>query len=1594
MLRIDLIMQPTQRWALFVGMLLSGLTTNIYADIQWQDGYEVYLPNVTNQTVYTGRSHDSSIIFFDGKWVAMWDSGTEKDGQVIWQSTSTDLIQWSAPIQAFSSSEGSQNPISSTSTRRQWQPSLLVAGSELWCLWSATDKGVYFSKIGSAGEKWFNRLLYGKNSISIEGINWTPFVSNGGIRAASGKIIFPITLVRDSEEWFSAPKRDSVIFTDDGGNTWGMSTGISYGPTGAQCWEATIWEPEPNKLNMISRNVLDKVSLNPLESLKFTTAQLGDINSWKAEALLPLELANSRPHVMKKGSRSFLVQNDSHIVSTDLGANRKNISLLFNRGNGSDFVAGLTLFPETNFANQTWPHVDYPQMEIQGDRGVVIFSHRVSTPTDWTLKVAIIDPLPSETQHYIFPRTARGAIESVTVEGRQCLRFKDNYSSAGVDINANSPLEDKIAIGFDFKAESSDSQTVLSFGAPSVNVFVDHGRAKMTVSGSSTNVDCGPVSGWTSALLVSGMGKTTLEILNSHTSCGIEYAPVDGRALYFGLKYYGDAVKTVGASFLIDVNSIKTAIVDVSNPTVTITTPTAGTIYTTPQTVPVKVTATDTVGVAKVWFLRNNVVVSTDTASPYEYSWPITGANNGAHTWKAMAFDAMGNSSSTVAVPVTVNIDITPPAVALTTPTAGTTYTTPQSVPVKATATDAVGVAKVWFIRNDVVVSTDTASPYEYSWPITGANNGAHSWKATAFDAMGNSSTTVAVPVTVNIDITPPAVALTTPTAGTTYTTPQSVPVKATATDAVEVAKVWFLRNNVVVSTDTASPYEFSWAITGANNGAHTWKAMAFDAMGNSSSTVAVPVTVNIDITPPAVALTTPTAGTTYTTPQSVPVKATATDEVEVAKVWFLRNNVVVSTDTASPYEYSWPITGANNGAHSWKATAFDAMGNSSTTVPVPVTVNIDITPPAVALTTPTAGTTYTTPQSVLVKATATDAVEVAKVWFLRNNVVVSTDTASPYEFSWPITGANNGAHSWKATAFDAMGNSSTTVPVPVTVNIDITPPAVALTTPTAGTTYTTPQSVPVKATATDAVEVAKVWFLRNNVVVSTDTASPYEYSWAITGANNGAHSWKATAFDAMGNSSTTVAVPVTVNIDITPPAVALTTPTAGTTYTTPQSVPVKATATDAVGVTKVWFVLNDVVVSTDTTLPYQYSWPITGANNGAYAWKSTAFDAMGNSSTTVAVPVTVNIDILPPSTPVLQSPTELSTTSVKLSWSAATDNVGVTGYRLYRDTFLITTIGGEETSFLDSGLAPETLYKYTVAAFDDMGNTSAMSPELSVTTPRRALLAPRGSVSGVSPQSVGIRWASVEGASRYTLAASLSVTSGHEFSLQREIPASETSDNESISGLSPNTTYYLYLNACNEFDCTDFVLLGSAVTHALAPALTAAEGKGKEVRLTINANGNPAGTKYRIEMSRGGEEFALATTATSLSPVMGDLTPGERYIFRVKAENHAGVATEPSNTLSATIAPETMDRARAFPVPFRPGIGAEGITFDQIPEGSSVKIYTIDGRPVKTLSTDTAGKALWTLDNEEGNSVASGVYIAVIEKAGARKKIKVVVQN
>lgn len=79
-----------------------------------------------------------------------------------------------------------------------------------------------------------------------------------------------------------------------------------------------------------------------------------------------------------------------------------------------------------------------------------------------------------------------------------------------------------------------------------------------------------------------------------------------------------------------------------------------------------------------------------------------------------------------------------------------------------------------------------------------------------------------------------------------------------------------------------------------------------------------------------------------------------------------------------------------------------------------------------------------------------------------------------------------------------------------------------------------------------------------------------------------------------------------------------------------------------------------------------------------------------------------------------LSSPSK-TTTSVQLSWTASTDNVGVTAYDIYRGAALAGSTGG--TSYNATGLTPGTSYSFTVKARDAAGNVSAASNTLTVTT-------------------------------------------------------------------------------------------------------------------------------------------------------------------------------------------------------------------------------------------------------------------------------------
>lgn len=124
-----------------------------------------------------------------------------------------------------------------------------------------------------------------------------------------------------------------------------------------------------------------------------------------------------------------------------------------------------------------------------------------------------------------------------------------------------------------------------------------------------------------------------------------------------------------------------------------------------------------------------------------------------------------------------------------------------------------------------------------------------------------------------------------------------------------------------------------------------------------------------------------------------------------------------------------------------------------------------------------------------------------------------------------------------------------------------------------------------------------------------------------------------------------------------------------------------------------------------------------TWDNNGGLNYKFNVGTWTFNAGTiTAGAPSGVVVDTQAPTAPTALTAGTATATAVPLTWTASTDNIGVTGYEVYRDGVLKGTT--TTTSYTDQTAAASTTYAYTVKAYDAAGNKSAASAALSVTTP------------------------------------------------------------------------------------------------------------------------------------------------------------------------------------------------------------------------------------------------------------------------------------
>lgn len=299
---------------------------------------------------------------------------------------------------------------------------------------------------------------------------------------------------------------------------------------------------------------------------------------------------------------------------------------------------------------------------------------------------------------------------------------------------------------YDNRASFSSWGSFVSLAAPGTGIWTTTSTLGYTTkSGTSFS---SPISAGVAGLLMAArpdLSSAQIESLIFKTAVDLGAA---GRDPIFG---YG----RVNAAAAMTAARGYAAAVDSTAPSAAISAPLGSSSVT--GLVPVNVSASDNVGVARVDLKVNGTVVASDNAAPYSFSWNSAGVANGMSSLVAVAYDAAGNAGSSAPVSVnvansttstTVTADTTAPTLAINNPVNGGSVS--GSVTVSVSASDNAGAAGITnsIAIDGAVKATGTGGSLAYSWNSKKSGKGTHSITATSRDRAGNTTTrTISVTV-------------------------------------------------------------------------------------------------------------------------------------------------------------------------------------------------------------------------------------------------------------------------------------------------------------------------------------------------------------------------------------------------------------------------------------------------------------------------------------------------------------------------------------------------------------------------------------------------------------------------------------------------------------------------------------------------------------------------------------------------------------------------------------------------------------------------------------------------------------------------------
>ena len=742
--------------------------------------------------------------------------------------------------------------------------------------------------------------------------------------------------------------------------------------------------------------------------------------------------------------------------------------------------------------------------------------------------------------------------------------------------------------------------------------------------------------------------------------------------------------------------------------------------------------STDNVGVAGYKVFRDGVQIGTTALTSY------TDANCSeatSYTYEVSAYDITSNESDKSDPAVGTTLDVTAPSVP--TGLAASAVSETQVNLSWTASTDNVGVTTYTIFRNGGQIGT-SATP-AYSDTTCAAATG-YTYTVSASDAAGNQSAQSAQATATTPDTTAPSV----PTglaANATSGTTADVTWTA-STDNVGVTGYKVFRNGAQIGTSATTSYSDA-GLTPATT--YTYKVSAYDAASNESAQSDQATAT----TPDTIAPTVPTnlnAAAVSSTQVNLTWTA-STDNVAVTGYKVFRNGAQIGTSPTASYS---DTSCAPGNTYTYEVSAYDAASNESAKSSPAIATTADTTPP----TAPTGLTANAVSQTQVNLAwdASTDNVGVVGYKVYRNGAFLISVAGTSYN---DTSCESYTAYTYQVTAYDAASNESAgsnqaSVTTPAFTDIVKDNPTASFVgtwfTGTSSTdkygadySYCTTATTETKtATWTPKIDISGyytvyVWYPQGS---NRSTMAPFTIVWdgsqqtVNVNQQSGGGQWVTLVTNkrfmagtagyvklgnGTGESSLNVMADAVrfllVSSDLTAPSVP-TNPAASAVSATQINVTWTA-STDNVGVTGYRIFRNGVAVGTSATTSYsdaglsQYT---------TYTYKVTAYDAMGNESAQSAQAAGTTWDGAPPSVPTGLTATVAGPQRVNLSWTASTDNVGVTGYKVYRNGAYVASTAS--TSYSNGGLAPSTGYTFTVSAYDERNNESAQSSGAAATTP------------------------------------------------------------------------------------------------------------------------------------------------------------------------------------------------------------------------------------------------------------------------------------